>query len=731
MIKPLRPVRGILNLPAFEWAGIYTTNYDQIIERSYELARKPLHVVSSNFDYPDSMDATRQLLYKLHGSIQYDVCFGDAHRLIISAADYDVTNDFREILYAKFTEQLFTNDAIIIGSSLADPDLRIIIDNATRIKRQKGAPGKLTLFVYEEDENQALIYGTRGLDVCFGGIDSFFFEMSKQLAHSILLPGVVTSPLDRARQVHPSTLSVSCARANQTGNLARMFNGAAANYADIMRGWTFQRDFTERLESQLADRSCQKIACVLGAAGSGKTSGVRQALTRLVDRGIECWEHDKQFALPVEPWAQIDEELRKRKEVGILLVDDAHESLYEVNALVDKICEHSDAGLKLVLVSSRPHWNPRLKSPALFKNGTIYELGPLSPGEINSLLDILQSSLDISALVERSFMGFNRTQRQRRLTERCRADMFVCMKNIFASESFDVIILREYGELIEDYQQVYRRVAVMESAGVRVHRQLVLRCLGISANQVARYLEDLEGIIEETTVDFREGIFAWRVRHAVIADIIAKYKVASEDELYKLLAHTIDSLSPAYPIELASMNEMCDPQKGISRIYNKERQNILLRKMISLAPRQRVPRHRLITNLINLGEFDQANTEIRLFENELRIDGPVQRYKVRLFLERAKHSTGLLDEDRAMLIQKAASLAETGIDRFPFDKNIYKEYLEVGVASYKCTGESEIFSRALGLARAAYDKIQDPDLDRTVRRFEQIQLHPRGESQPA
>lgn len=107
-----------------------------------------------------------------------------------------------------------------------------------------------------------------------------------------------------------------------------MFNGAPANYADIMRGWTFQRDFTEKLESQLADRSCQKIACVLGAAGSGKTSGVHQALSRLVDRGIECWEHDKQFALLVEPWVQIDDELRKRKDVGIFLVDDAHESLY-------------------------------------------------------------------------------------------------------------------------------------------------------------------------------------------------------------------------------------------------------------------------------------------------------------------------------------------------------------------------------------------------------------------
>ena len=49
----------------------------------------------------------------------------------------------------------------------------------------------------------------------------------------------------------------------------------------------------------------------------------------------------------------------------------------------------------------------------------------------------------------------------------------------------------------------------------------------------------------------------------------------------------------------------------------------------------RVPRHRLIRNLISTGDYDQAETEIRVFESDFSLDGPVYRYKVNLMVARA------------------------------------------------------------------------------------------------
>jgi SIR2-like domain len=721
ILLPIRPTRGILNLPMYGWAGLYTTNYDKIIEQSYELLGKNLHVISSNFDFYNTMSQNTLCLHKIHGTIEKDQSLGDQCGLVISATDYDKSHEYREILYAKFAEQLLTKDAIFIGYSLADPDLRATINHAIRLKRDRGAPGRITLFAYEPDENQTLIYESRGLNVCIGGIDEFFAEMADKTEPHHLLPEIITNPLDRARKVYPSTISVLSARDSQTPNLSRMFNGSPANYADILHGWTFERDLSLRLETQLADVEGKRVACVLGAAGSGKTTCVRTVLSRLVDREIECWEHVKEFSLPAEDWALIDDELRKRKQLGVLLIDDAHQNLHEINTLIDLLCKNDISALKVVLISSKPNWNPRLKTPSIFTNGEIYETGMLSENEINSLLDLLEAKEEIAALVERSFSGFNRAERRRRLAERCRKDMFVCMKNIFASELFDDIILREYAELIPDYQQVYKRIAGMESAGVRVHRQLVIRAIGIPADQVARYLSDMDGIIEERSIDEREGIFVWRVRHGVIADIISKYSISTQDEFFSLMNNTIEHLSPAYPIEVASMNEICSEQKGLMRIYDKCKQNFLLRKIISLVPYQRVPRHRLITNLISLGEFEQANTEIRLFENEIRIDGPVQRYKVRLLIERARQSDGIMNEHRSSIVREAASIAEAGIRRFPDDKNMYKVYLDAGVAYFRYDRDRSIFDLAMENTKAAYDRILDPELARTIRHYEHIE----------
>lgn len=715
----VEPDGGILNLPDFEWAGLYTTNFDEVVEKVYLKRRRALQTISSNFDFGSNSDTTDRL-YKLHGTIHADVSLGQQHRMVLTATDYDLATDFRELVHNKFTEQLFSNHAIIIGQSLSDPDMKKIVEDAVRLKRHKGAPGSVTILAFEPNENQATVYEARGLTVCFGGIDQLLAELSKNLPEVQTLPGLSDDPLDRARGVVPSTISVATARARQTGDLSRMFNGGSASYADIMRGWTFERDFSEHVESLLASSEGRRIAYVLGAAGCGKTSGVRKALIRLTDRDFACWEHAPDMAFPADGWIQIDDELRRRKQVGVLFVDDAHEHLNGINTLVDAIAKDPTPALKLVLVSSSPHWNPRLKSPAIFGHGHKYEISCLSPREITSLLDIIENSPDVAALVEPQFRGFNRVERQRRLVERCRADMFVCMKNVFGSEAYDEIILREYADLNDDYQRVYKQIAGMEAAGVRVHRQLVLRAVGVQADQVSRYLDDLNGIIEEQTVNEREGVFSWRVRHPVIAEILSKYKYSDEAEYYALLESTLDHLNPAYRIEVISLNEMCDPRRAMGRVHDKRKQNVLLRRMISLAPKERVPRHRLITNLIALSEFENAATEIRLFENELRVDGPVQRYKVQLLLERAQRSN-LPVEDRLTLVRNAANLAEAGLQRFSDDKNLYRVYLEAGVVLYKYGNDRAIFDAAIQQARVAYDRILDPDLARIIRRFEQVE----------
>ncbi|MGH1407500.1 MAG: SIR2 family protein [Rhodomicrobiaceae bacterium] len=714
----IRPTAGILNLPMFNWAGLYTTNYDEIIEQAFAHHGHNLNVYSSNFDYSSGGATTHQSLYKLHGTIHKDTSLGDQATLVITESDYDHTYDYRQLLYSRLAEQLFSHSVIIIGQSLSDPHLKALIDEALKNKKSQGAPGKISLFIYEENQNQAIIYEDRGFDVCFGGIDDFFSELTKLAPAEKFLISSTDDPIDSFPELRPITFEISDEKHNLEPNLHKMFNGSPASYADITAEWTFERDYSNQLEVQLVKNE-KRIAYVLGSAGVGKTTACRQMLCKLIDRDIRCLEHKSDYALPADKWIQLDIELRKQKKQIVLFIDDAHDHLREINKLVEAICIHDIPALKLVLTSSNPHWNPRTKSNQIFAHGIKYDLSILSEKEINYLIDLLEKNKDIATLVEDQFLGYSRREKYRRIQDRCSADMFVCMRNIFGSQRIDNIILKEFADLDIDYQDIYKQVATMEAAGVCVHRQLVMRVTGLEAKNISRTLDDLEGIIEEYSVNEKEGIYAWRIRHQVIAEIISKHKYPSQDEFFGFMEHLINNMNPTYNIEVTSLNEMCNYSTGIGKLHEKQKQNILLRKMISLAPFQNVPRHRLITNLIEMEEYDIAENEIRIFEKERKKkDGPVHRYKIKLKLNLAKNSPGIQEVDRIAMVLDAISLAQNGIKLFSQDKNMYRSYLETGHEYYKLTNDSDYFDQAMKEAKRAKETILDPDMDKIISRYE-------------
>lgn len=180
----------------------------------------------------------------------------------------------------------------------------------------------------------------------------------------------------------------------------------------------------------------------------------------------------------------------------------------------------------------------------------------------------------------------------------------------------------------------------------------------------------------------------------------------------------IDAISPTYDIEIRSIVELCGVDKGLGSISDRREQNILLRKMLSVAPKERVPRHRLIRNLIALGEYDPAEIEIRLFERDFRLDGPAARYKIDLALSRAVRSPGLMDEDRIVLLDKARELAASAASRFSYNKAVLTAYCEVGLETARLTGRQDVFDVAISELKAAETETGDADITRRIARLE-------------
>jgi hypothetical protein len=619
------------------------------------------------------------------------------------------------MLWSRLASDLADNDCIIIGYSLADEHIRHLVTRICDLKKSASHSTKVYLLLYTVDLNRASLLERRGVEICFAGIDEFFAALAAVVPVAAGNNDGPNQIFNDLHALYPVTTVVANAIDHEPA-VERMYHGWPASWADVDKGLTFQRDQSLLAASRLAAFD-QLIAVFVGASGTGKTTAARQTVLELTRVGYLAWEHHADRQLLCKEWADVAKRLQAEEKFGVLFIDNAHDHLFEINQLVDNLVSNGFTNFQLLLASPRHDWNPRVKTPNIYKYGEEYHFSKLSDVEIENLIRLVENNGEIRRLVESSFGYFSKSEKQRRLRQSCSRNTFVCMKNIFDNEAFDDIILREFSALQSPLQEVYRVVSALESLNVKVHRQLAVRVTAIPAANIQAALIGLTDIVEEYTVDEKKGVYGWSGRHRVITDIVAKYKFNDQAAIYKLLERVIDNLSMTYDLEVRTVRNLCSASGGITRAGNKVQQNKLLQRLISQVPGERVPRHRLIANLITLGETAKAETEIKLFENDFNEDGPVARYRVKLLLHRALKGKGLLDEDRKAILQNAVELARRNVKRFQHNKHVLTSFCDVGVAAVKLTGSYDVFDQAMGLLKDAESKLGDPDISKQIERY--------------
>jgi hypothetical protein len=140
--------------------------------------------------------------------------------------------------------------------------------------------------------------------------------------------------------------------------------------------------------------------------------------------------------------------------------------------------------------------------------------------------------------------------------------------------------------------------------------------------------------------------------------------------------------------------------------------------MMSIAPGERIPRHRLIRNLIDLGDFETAESEIRIFEKDFRREAPIARYRILLMIARATNTPGLLQEDRVVVLEEARQLAARSAERYESNKYVLGAYCELGVETFKMTGVMDVFDEAMSLLKKAEVRLGDPDVTKMIVRYQ-------------
>lgn len=712
ILEPLHPVGGMAALAHLPWAELYTTNFDRLIERAYRAAKRDLVVVRSNFEYAKTDRAEGTPLFKIHGCISQDVCDGHNAGMTLTERDYETYSDFRDTMFKNLELALLTKDVLIIGQSLRDRHLKDLVTATARIRNEQISVGRVIVLSYDSDADRAQLLEQRGVEVAFGGLDELI-EMVVE--RNVKLDEVVDAgeaPSFPVRLI-ASSLDVKV-EITRAPSARRLFNGGAASYADIADGLTFPRDSTSDLADRLITRK-SLVTTLVGPAGVGKTTYARQLVLALHNAGFECWEHRNQSPLLPLAWAHVESSAADKGRRVVLLIDDVPKSLSHVNRLVDRLAKLEEPSLQLVLTANASEWYPRIKTPEIFRRGHVHAMSALTDNEVASLVSLMQTKQQIHELVDPPFAQKSRREQVELLRRRCKADMFVCLKNVFATEALDDILLREFAGLDELHQDIYRHVAFLEATGAQVHRQLVLRLLGIEPAVMSGALRVLEGIVDEVDIDPREGLFGWSTRHRLIARTIARYKFASDEERAFFVERVIGGANPSEYIEREMLRALCDRDFGIGSLQDERSRENLLRQIIRRVPSERVPRHRLIALLLDQHKYSEADREIDIAIDNAKLDPPLARFKVAAALMRANETPGIMTEDRIAIVLDARRLALKAIERFPRDRFAYRSYFDVGTALARLSGDTDVAEDAYQRMVEAFDELLDPDFEVVLR----------------
>ena len=711
-LTKLKPTGGILGLPNLNWKTVFTTNFDRLVESAYKECKVPLVPFRSNFDFTNREQENGTRLFKIHGCISQDREFGDKSSMILTEQDYEAHQKYRQVLFVRLLDTLMSGDALLIGQSLADRHLSDLVKEVLNVKHDHGAPGTIYVLVFDKDDLRAPILEDRGAKVVFGGIDEFLHEMSSLITEtddsSMKDTGIL--PMTIISTVHDVEVE------RRLGpNVTRMFNGGPATYADIASDSTFERQpFGMALETLTGVKN--SIA-IVGAAGVGKTTFARQVGFTLCLRRFPVWEHRPEFPFQHRPWLQVERHLRDVGTRGFLMLDECTHFLRQTNLLIDELSEIKEPALRIILTANSAQWAPRLKSHNIFRNGIEIHLSKLEESEIYSLLNLVDHNVGVANLVHDKFKTLHREKQFGELRRKSSADMFVCLKNIFANESLDMILLREYDQLNKEYQDYYRYVSALEAIGTRVHRQLLIRMRSISPQHIGHVLSGLTDIVDEYDINDNQGIYGWRTRHLVIARKISEYKFSSVPELIRLFETVIDHLSPTVPLEMRTIRDICDVDYGIGRIGDRETRKTLYKRLIEIAPGERIPWHRLIRELLQEGNLEETEYTIRDAEDAAGADAPIARYKVRLLIVRARRTEGISESDRIALLRKAYELALNNIDRHKSDKYSYYTLCDVACELIRYGESTYLLDDAIARSQEASDRLLDPDMARRIEEY--------------
>lgn len=630
-LEPDDDLRWLMSVP---WKAIFTTNYDSVLERCYELDPSPTQVpvlMGANSEIATWQPPFEVPLIHLHGSLG-TAAAKDA--ILVTQSDYSKFREKRQMLFDHLRLQYASSPIVYIGYSNRDGNWRTIIQEVEAQFAPNQAPTSYRV-TPGTSEHERIVLEASKIQILDGTIkdlrqayvDHFGSDEPPTRPTATTTNRTVPSDLTSIFEDSPAGLLrllnswefVNQAAFDEEPNIFEFHRGDRPNWGLLGQGLSFERDLEPILVERLIDFATEpepvaRCELLVSPAGYGISTLLLSVATWFARQRSGC------AILLLRPGQQpqsSDIEFIVEKWSGpvVLLIDNAADHVTALDE-VWQSARDARAPVYMILAERSNEWqqvHPRLKPYE-------WELGPLSDEEIERLLASLEKTDTLGQLKD-----LTPALRFAAVKKRNQQDLLVTMREVTEGRAFDAIIEDEYRGISDtSAKEIYALVASFSRVNSLARDSLLMDATNsLSGDFYERVRSNLKGIIYAVTVDESRGIWAYTCRHRIIANIVWD-RCIDAPRRRSLLSRALAALNLTFSVDARAFEGFTRDDYGID----------------------------------SLNDFD---AKTRFFEDACRKDGRnayVRQHYARMLRREKKYELALSQIERAIQLRPNARSIE-------------------------------------------------------------------------
>ncbi len=630
LLSRIEPDEYMKWIPTVRWKAIFTTNYDNGIEKAYDNCLNPAQNYVSITHISGFSDTALKIdvpIIHLHGCLFDD----KGSDIIITQQDYITYQEKKRFLFDFLKLNMATYCILYTGYSNSDPNWNEVLND---IERQLLPDKPPQSFRIDPNTNEIDSFILKGRSIIT--IKSTFSEFVDE-AKLLFEPQTMTKDTFKTYESSIPRAFLSSFETNPAPTI-RLFKaweyvnevtsaGTSASVHDYVRGdkpnWSiifnnkfFIRDLEDEVYEKLLDfaTSPDKTAhtCLVCApAGYGTSTLIMSLARKLIEDGAgkifyfrnykDLLEGDLFFAVNTNP-----------SDFHFFFIDNASDYANEIK----KIIQHAkEAKLRFALVLG-DRTNELNQANLRITKDTFF-IQPLSDSEIERLIDFLSENNELNKMEY-----LERSHQVALIKKNYNNELFVAVREATEDKKIDAIIEDEYHGIRDDFSRnVYSIVSCFHQNTSWLRVDLLASLLGVSITEYyEKVRESLEGVIFYECLDEEMGYYAARTRHRIISSIIWNRCVTGAQRDY-ILHNALDNLNLAYNTDKVAFDNFIKTDTIIDSLKSLESKILFFDKACRYDPDNPYVRQHYARMLVRSGN---ANLALGIINQAIDLNGSIK-----------------------------------------------------------------------------------------------------------